>query len=178
MPDMLVKLYELPPLAPAMAELEQAGVVLRRALAPEKHHVIQWVREHFNEAWVSECEVAFTRQPVSCLIAIREGQLLGFACHEATARNFFGPTGVSEQSRGLGVGKGLLLASMHAMRELGYGYAIIGGVGPKEFYAKQVGAVEIADSTPGIYQGILQQQGAAQSTRKASETNEKNEPQN
>jgi hypothetical protein len=34
-------------------------------------------------------------------------------------------------------------------------YAIIGGVGPAEFYAKAVGAVPIEGSTPGIYAGML-----------------------
>lgn len=33
--------------------------------------------------------------------------------------------------------------------------AIIGGVGPAEFYAKAVNAALIPDSTPGIYRGLL-----------------------
>ena len=37
----------------------------------------------------------------------------------------------------------------------GYGYAIIGGVGPAEFYAKTVGAIPIEGSEPGIYRGLL-----------------------
>jgi hypothetical protein len=37
----------------------------------------------------------------------------------------------------------------------GYAYAIIGGVGPVEFYAKTVGAIVIAGSQPGIYGGML-----------------------
>jgi hypothetical protein len=41
------------------------------------------------------------------------------------------------------------------MKEMGYAYAIIGGVGPKEFYAKTVGAIEIPDSAPGIYTAPL-----------------------
>jgi hypothetical protein len=47
------------------------------------------------------------------------------------------------------------LACLQAMRAEGYAYAIIGGVGPAEFYAKTVGAVEIEGSTPGIYRGQL-----------------------
>jgi len=50
----------------------------------------------------------------------------------------------------------LLLECLRAMRELGYVYAIIGGVGPADFYAKCVGAVPIADSTPGIYADLLE----------------------
>jgi predicted N-acetyltransferase YhbS len=81
--------------------------------------------------------------------------VVGFACHDTTYKNFFGPTGVDESQRGRGLGKALLLACLHAMAAQGYGYAIIGGVGPAEFYAKTVGAVEIEGSTPGIYKGVL-----------------------
>ena len=41
------------------------------------------------------------------------------------------------------------------MRLKGYGYAIIGWIGPGEFYRKTVGAVEIPDSTPGIWKDWL-----------------------
>jgi len=44
---------------------------------------------------------------------------------------------------------------MKAMYDEGYAYAIIGGVGPVEFYAKSVGAVLIEGSTPGIFAGLL-----------------------
>jgi len=155
MPDMLVKLYTLPPLEPPLRALEAAGIEIRRGLAAEKHVVLDWVAQNFVPEWVSECEVAFARQPVACFIAVEQEQIIGFACHDATYRNFFGPTGVSELARGRGVGKALLLACLHAMAAQGYGYAIIGGVGPAEFYAKTVGAIEIANSEPGIYRGRL-----------------------
>ena len=157
MPDMLVKLYTLPPLEPVLQQQQAVGIDIRRALANEKYLVVDWVRRNFYPNWVSECEVAFTRQPVSCFIAVEQGQLIGFACHDATYRNFFGPTGVSEQVRGRGVGKALLLACLHAMAAQGYGYAIIGWVGPAEFYTKTVGAVEIEGSDPGIYRGMLRE---------------------
>jgi hypothetical protein len=41
------------------------------------------------------------------------------------------------------------------MKQQGYGYAIIGAVGPADFYAKAVGAVPIEASAPGIYRGLL-----------------------
>ena len=92
--DMLVKLYGLPDSSQAFERLQQSGNVMRRALAPEKHKVIAWVRKSFSEAWVSEVEIAFSRQPVSCFIVVKQGSILGFACHDATCPNFFGPTGV------------------------------------------------------------------------------------
>jgi GNAT superfamily N-acetyltransferase len=153
--DMLVKLYALPDSRPAYDRLRQAGIVMRRALAPEKHKVIGWVRQNFSEAWASETDVAFSRQPVSCFIAIREKQIVGFACHDATCPNFFGPTGVDPNVRNGGVGKALLLACLEDMRQQGFGYAIIGGVGPADFYSKTVGAMPIDGSEPGIYRGLL-----------------------
>jgi hypothetical protein len=153
--DMLVKLYDLPPSATALARLGEQGIAIRRALAPEKHRVVTWVRENFSEGWASEAEVAFARQPVACFIAVKEGQVMGFACHDATCRNFFGPTGVAPEARKTGVGTGLLFACLEAMREQGFGYAIIGGVGPAEYYAKTVGAMLIEASEPGVYRGLL-----------------------
>lgn len=155
MPDMLVKLYTLPDLAPHLARQRQAGVEIRRALPPEKHLVTAWVGERFSTGWASECEVAFAHQPVSCFLAVREQSLLGFACYDATCRGFFGPTGVDEAARGSGIGTALLLACLEAMAAQGYGYAIIGAAGPTDYYAKTVGAIEIPDSWPGIYRGLL-----------------------
>lgn len=155
MPDMLVKLYTLPPLEPVLETQREKGIIIRRGLAPEKHHVLDWITRHFSPFWASECDVAFSNAPVSCFIATQDDCLRGFACYNATCLNFFGPIGVNEAMRGQGVGEALLLASMHAMRAVGYGYAIIGGVGPAEFYEKIVGAQMIPDSKPGIYEGML-----------------------
>ena len=66
---------------------------------------------------------------------------MGFACHDATFRNFFGPTGVKLEVRKNGIGTGLPFACLEDMRQQGYGYAIVGGVGPTAFYSKAVGAV-------------------------------------
>jgi GNAT superfamily N-acetyltransferase len=153
--DMLVKLYALPPSADVFERLSKTGITTRRALAPEKHTVLGWVRAHFSEHWASEVDVAFSRQPISCFIAVRQKTILGFACHDATCRNFFGPTGVDPNERKTGIGKALLFNCLEAMKSQGYGYAIIGGVGPAEFYAKTVGAIPIEGSEPGVYRGLL-----------------------
>jgi GNAT superfamily N-acetyltransferase len=152
--DMLVRLYDLPDPAALYAGVAAKGVTLRRARAFEKHTVAAFART-FSEKWASEVEVALTRQPVACFIATKDKRILGFACHETTMRGFFGPTGVAEEARGMGLGKALLFKSLEALRETGHAYAIIGGVGPREFYAKACGAIEIPGSDPGIYGDIL-----------------------
>jgi GNAT superfamily N-acetyltransferase len=161
MPDMLVKLYNLPPLEPILAAQRAKGITVRRALAPEKHHVLDWVERHFSPFWASESDVAFSNDPVSIFIATQDGCLRGFACYDATCLDFFGPTGVNAEFRGQGIGEALLLACLHAMRQVGYGYAIIGGAGPTGFYEKVAGATAIPDSSPGIYEGMLRHSGDA-----------------
>ena len=158
MADMLVKLYELPGLERAMEAASAQGVTVRRAIVAEKPRVLAWMQANFP-AWAAEVEAAFCRGPVSCFLAVRGQSLLGFACYDATCRNFFGPTAVLEAERGCGLGRALLLAALHAQREQGYAYSIIGGVGPADYYAKAVGAVPIEGSTPGIYSGMLSEPG-------------------
>ena len=114
--DMLVKLYALPASRDVFERLGKAAITTRRALAPEKHKVVAWVRQNFSEAWASEVDVAFSRQPVSCFIAIRQKSILGFACHDATCPNFFGPTGVDPNERKNGIGKALLFNCLEAMK--------------------------------------------------------------
>lgn len=156
MKDMLVRLMELPDASELEKRLlEKEKIVFRRAIAPEKHLVSEWVMEQFGVYWKSEVEVAFSRQPVSCWIAQRGNDILGFACYESTAHNFFGPTGTKETERGKGIGKVLLIKSLESLREMGYAYAIIGGVGPVEFYEKAVGAKLIEGSEVSIYQHLL-----------------------
>jgi GNAT superfamily N-acetyltransferase len=156
MPDMLVRLYGLDWARDPSASLEASGVAIRRPLAPEKSTVVEWVRGRFGPGWASECDVSFSNSPISCFIAVEAGSLLGFACYEATCKDFFGPTGVEESARGRGIGKALLYRCLFAMRESGYAYAVIGGAGPVEFYRSCVGATPIEGSVPGVYGGLLE----------------------
>jgi GNAT superfamily N-acetyltransferase len=153
--DMLVRLYDLPNSSALYDAVAAQGIQLRRARAFEKHTVAAFAREHFTEKWVSEIEVAMSRQPTSCYIATRDKRVLGFACYDVTARGFFGPTGVIEEARGLGLGKALLMKALEGLRDQGHAYGIIGGVGPRDFYEKACGAIEIPGSDPGIYGDLL-----------------------
>lgn len=153
--DYLVNLSILAPDPGLDMRIRNAAVSVRRALAPELELVAGWVRQEFGAGWSSETTVAFSRRPVSCFLATRDNKLVGFAVYDAIARGFFGPTGVDEAARGAGIGHALLLATLLDMRVMGYGYAIIGDVGPSEFYERTVGATQIPDSEPGIYAGLL-----------------------
>ena len=155
MPDMLVQLLKLPPHQPLLDSLRAQGVIVRRAHPFEMTKIRDFIEKYFSVGWADEVAPCYSRQPISLFIAIREGKVVGFAASEATMRGFFGPTGVMESERGKDIGKALLLACLNGMRETGYAYGIIGGVGPAEFYAKACGAVLIPESVPGIYADML-----------------------
>ena len=153
--DMLVRLYELPKVDAECEALLGDGVTIRRVRSFEGHNLEHFIAANFSPKWVSEARVAMARQPAACFIATKDGVVIGFACYDVTSRGFLGPMGVGEAARGLGLGKLLLVRALEALHEMGHAYAIIGGVGPREFYEKTVGAIEIPGSTPGIYSDIL-----------------------
>ena len=156
MPDMLVKLYDLPKDDGGLeARLAADNIVIRRAMAPDKLRILPRVQEISSLSAAGECDVCFAHTPISCFIATAGAQIIGYACYDATTMNFFGPTAVDKAWRGKGIGKALLLRSMHAMADEGFGYAIIGSVGPAAFYEKVVGATIIPDSDPGVYKDFV-----------------------
>jgi GNAT superfamily N-acetyltransferase len=155
MADMLVNLLKLPPEAPLIEELKANGIIIRRVHPFELTPVRAFVEKHFSVQWADEISVGFGGKPTTVHIAIKEGAVIGFGAYECTRRCFFGPTGVDPAERKRGIGKALLIAALWGLRDLGYAYGIIGGAGPTEFYAKSVGAVPIADSSPGIYTDLL-----------------------
>lgn len=154
MPDLLVNLHSQK-FAALAARPPAEGVMIRPALAPEMALIVDWVRAHFSDNWASEVTVAFSRRPVACLVAVSEGQLLGFACYDIVARGFFGPTGVHPDARGRGVGVALLAGALSALKADGYAYAVIGDAGPVDFYAGAVDAMPIPAQDKGVYEGML-----------------------
>jgi GNAT superfamily N-acetyltransferase len=152
---MLVNLLKLPSLEPVMLELGEAKIFIRRAQPFEITSLRSFVESEFSVAWADEILVGFATKPISVVIATFKKEIVGFAAYECTRKAFFGPTGVSENARGRGIGKALLLASLWGLRELGYVYGIIGGAGPVEFYEEAVGATVIPGSEPGIYTDLL-----------------------
>lgn len=152
MPDMLCSLLNIPPIMPIIDRLNERGITIRRANPWEQTKVRDFVLKHFTVNWADETAVAFSRQPVSCFVALDGDRIIGFADYECSRRNYFGPTGVDETYRGSGVGKALLIAALLGLRELGYTYAIIGGAGPVDFYMKAVGAIVVPfDEGRGVY---------------------------
>ena len=141
--DMIVGLYRLPDCAPP------GNIKIKRAFVGDKQKILSFVENQFGKGWLGETEHALMQEVPKCFIATENGRIVGFACYDATARGYFGPIGVDASCRGKSVGAALLIATLNAMREYGYGYAVIGWVNEAAgFYRKTVGAVNIPDGTP------------------------------
>jgi GNAT superfamily N-acetyltransferase len=157
--DMLVRLYDLPSAEPPVREAQEAGVIVRRALAPERSVVLNWVAETFSQAWADECNVALTGHPVRCFVAVADGHLVGVCGYDAVARGVVGPIGLDSNYRGRSVGRALMLTTLHDMRAAGYAYGILGWLEPTEqgFGRSVANAVVIEGSAPrtGMYAGLL-----------------------
>ena len=155
MPDMLVRLWKLDynGFRNKQEEITKAtGIRFLRVLSPNFKKVENFILKEFGEGWASETTAAFYHDPVSCFIAVdAKSEILGFACYNATGKGFFGPTGVKKKMRGQGIGSVLLWRCLESLWEQDYAYAVIGGAGPVDYYAKAVGATVIEDSNPGIY---------------------------
>ncbi|MPN49132.1 hypothetical protein SDC9_196745 [bioreactor metagenome] len=136
--------------------IAEDNIIIKRGMTPNMRMICRWIEEKFGEGWASECQASFTRHPSSVFVAAADGKdIIGFACYDATAKGYFGPTGVDPEYRGKGVGTALLYKCLEALKNEGYGYAIIGGAGPIDFYRKSCGAMDIPVPSPNIYSNML-----------------------
>jgi len=151
MPDMLARLYDLPDQRPHLERAAAAGFAVRRAEPWDRERLRAFATDCVGDLWAIEADRAFNHSPITGYLAVRGPDIGGFAVYECTRRGFFGPNGVREELRGGGLGTALLLRCLESMREMGYAYAVIGGVGPAAFYEKVCGAFVIPGSELGIY---------------------------
>ncbi|HVN83813.1 MAG TPA: hypothetical protein VMW17_03115 [Candidatus Binatia bacterium] len=100
------------------ARLRTRGIEIRRAQPTERRVIVDWAQQHFPGSWTAECEAALEQRPVTCFIAAKrepavapnvnpslqpDESLVGVVCYDATRRGMFGPEGVHERFRGLGI---------------------------------------------------------------------------
>jgi len=157
MADMLVNLMDIPSCDERIAKLASKGINIRRAMTPDMMAVLDFVEKTTGRFAKGECMASFSHHPVSCYIAEKDGKLIGYACYDATMKDFFGPTEVLKEFQGHGIGAALLLKCLHSLKEEGYGYAVIGSVGPADFYRKVCNAVVIPSSEKkSIYDDFMQ----------------------
>ncbi len=145
--DMVVPLLGVPPATEAVARTAKHGVVVRRAQTYEREAVVRFVRQRWPD-WADAVDCGFSYVPCRIIVALEAGTPVGFAAYDVDYLGLFGPTGVDADRQGRGIGAALLLRCLNAMRESGYLYAIIGAVGPAEFYSRVAGAMSLPSDWP------------------------------
>lgn len=126
---------------PAEARLASAGVLVRRAVGADRAALTAFARDNFESpSWAGEVADSLDRPGAGCHIALRDGELLGFAAYGSSRPSWFGPMGTAPAAQGLGIGAVLLRRCLIDQRADGHRSAQIGWVGPVPFYSAVAGA--------------------------------------
>jgi mycothiol synthase len=126
-------------LAPDALRGRGSDVELRRATTDDTAALVGFARD-FSGAWADEAARAVHRDRPSAFLALRDGQVVGFACHGVYRDGWFGPTGVDPAERGNGLGEALLRLCLDDLAAAGTEVAQISWIGPMAFYHRTVGA--------------------------------------
>jgi len=156
MNDLIVNLYDNNYLEDNYLELTSSEYKVKRLLSPNSDDLISFVKENFTNTWTSEVKSAVYKNNPTCFIVTHNNAIVGFACYDATAKGYFGPTGVKDNYRGKNIGQTLLLKTLRAMKDDGYGYAIIGSVAKtvQGFYAKYIKFITV-ENNRNLYSRLL-----------------------
>ncbi|MFC0533571.1 GNAT family N-acetyltransferase [Phytohabitans kaempferiae] len=138
--NMTADLTGLRPTEPAEERLAASGVTVRRAEAADVPALVEFARANFSDGWAGEVSDSVGRSGAGCHLALRDGEVLGFAAYGSSRPSWFGPMGTAPAAQGLGIGGVLLRRCLRDQRDTGLDTAQIGWVGPVPFYASAVGA--------------------------------------
>ena len=152
--DLVVNLYQNKLANNNIPILKDENIVVKRLLTPNSDQLVEFINANFHKGWASEVKAAIYKPNPTCFIAVFKKEIIGFACYDATAKGYFGPTGVNDKYRGLNVGQNLLFKTLLSMKEDGYGYAIIGGGRIKDYYGKYLD-IFVIDDESNLYNRLI-----------------------
>jgi GNAT superfamily N-acetyltransferase len=116
--------FRTPPAIVETAErLRADGVEIRLAEPADIVPILDFIPKHFTWDWHREASGVFLDlfvgdpRQVSLLVAVKDGEVFGYAEHRAER---FGPFGVRPDLRGRGIGRVLLAEMLIEMRKKGY----------------------------------------------------------
>lgn len=142
--NLLVDLTTLSPTSPGMALALAGNIAVGRPDNVEE--AMEFITRNFSRRWADQFRISSMFCPSRCFIARHKTDgVVGFSGYDASGLGLFGPLGVSEKCRGLGIGRTLTLMALHDMKSVGYRYAVIWQAGrrPLPFYLKFLKCKEV-----------------------------------
>ncbi len=125
----------------AESALARRGIVFRPLRHEDEPVLRPWIHENWGHSWAIEACNSLKNDPVTSHVAVNDGRIVGFATYDVMAlTSGFGPTGVEERMRGLGLGKILLFRCLEDMKKRGDRHCEVTWVGPISYYSHTVGA--------------------------------------
>jgi GNAT superfamily N-acetyltransferase len=124
--------------------LYSQNITIREVYREEIERVSNWVGKIFGAVWGREVALAKENDDPSIVIAEDEkGDILGFSAYSLLNDRRFGPIGVEERSRRLGIGSVLLYRSLYEMKIRGVRIAEIPWTDHLFFYSHLPGIQRI-----------------------------------
>jgi predicted N-acetyltransferase YhbS len=131
----------VPPAPQMIVDEDARGYAVRRARLQDRDAFVEYMTRDWTPVWREEADQAFRMETLPLFLAWRDEEIVGFAaCEVSQCLGGFGPTGVSPEHRGAGLGRRLLWACLDHLRRAGRPTCEIGWVGPVSFYHRACGA--------------------------------------
>lgn len=124
-------------------QLHVPGYEIRRVEDRDRERVLAWIGRAFAPVWSFEAARALDGPRRALHAAFRDGEPVAFAAADGNNQGlgWFGPAGTDPAHRGRRLGEALLVRCLEDVRGLPEA-GVIAWIGPKQFYAKTVGAVD------------------------------------
>jgi GNAT superfamily N-acetyltransferase len=119
----------------AEAALAPKGYTFRRMEESDRPALDEYLSTRWSPAWRYEGLAALNASPATGHIALKDGEVVGFAVYDIARPGWFGPTGTNEELRGQGVGSILLHRCYHDWQLQGRKVGEVAWIGPMYFYS-------------------------------------------
>lgn len=124
-------------------KLKEEGVCFEIADSKQMDEAKEWIKTKFSPYWALEAEIAVGEDRGGLWLSYDENKFLGFSTYGALEPNWFGPIGVDEKARNLGIGSVLLFKALNSMRLNGMRHVVVPWTRHLFFYSQIPGIIGI-----------------------------------
>lgn len=117
------------------ATLAPKGYAFRRMEESDRSALDRYLSTHWSSGWHYEGLSALSASPATGHIALKDGEIVGFAVYDIARPGWFGPIGTNQELHGQGIGTVLLHRCYHDWQLQGRKVGEVAWIGPMYFYS-------------------------------------------